>query len=420
MKISKLFLFIIAILVISAAGIFYFVDTHLGNVSFESVKASSENSVASKTIPASSSEAVNGKIPPTPEAPVTHIATPSVVKAVYISAWTAGSAVPRDRIISLIGDTELNAVVIDVKDSTGRISFDVNDPYLKSLGSEEQRIKDVRALTNMLHQKNIYIIGRISVFQDSFMTKKKPDWAIKKKSDGTVWKDHKGFSFMDPANKEVWKYTVDIAKEAYADGFDEINFDYVRYPSDGNLKDINYHIAKDRTRADNMKAFFAGLNAEVKKPENIPMSADLFGLTTTETNDMGIGQIIENALPYFDFIAPMVYPSHFATGWNGFKIPADKPYEVVNTTMKSAMARAKAIGLSVNKIRPWLQDFSIKDNGYYVKYTPDMVRAQMKATYDAGLPSWMLWDPNNKYTKSALLQEGAPSDIIRNNEKTQN
>jgi hypothetical protein len=350
--------------------------------------------------------------------PITHIATPSEVKAIYISAWTAGSAKQRDRIIALIDNTELNSIVIDVKDSTGYISFDPSDSYLKGFNSYQKRISDVRALTTMLHQKNIYIIGRISVFQDPFMTGKKPEWAITKKSDGAVWKDRKGLSFLDPANENVRKYVVALSKEAYAVGFDEINFDYIRYPSDGNIKDINYRLAKDTTRADNIKTFFEHLNTEVKTPDNIPTSADLFGLVTTDTtSDLGIGQVLENAMPYFDYIAPMVYPSHFASGWNSFKVPAQKPYETINVTMKKSVERAITAGFTANKIRPWLQDFSIKDNGYYVKYTPEMVRAQIKGANDAGISSWMLWDPANKYTASALLPPTAP--IENKEENTQ-
>lgn len=351
--------------------------------------------------------------------PVTHVSTPKIVKAIYASAWTMGSPVQRDRLIALIDKTELNSIVIDVKDSTGYISFEVNDPTLKAFGSYQKRIRDIRSLTNMLHKKNIYIIGRISTLQDSLMTVKDPSWALTKKSDGTVWKDHKGFSFMDPSNKDVLDYTTLIAKEAYSDGFDEINFDYIRYPSDGNIKDINYHIGEGKTRASNMRAFFEGLNKAVKDGDNIPTSADLFGLTATEKTDMGIGQVIEDAIPNFDFIAPMVYPSHFATGFGNYKIPADHPYEVVNTTMKSAVARAIAIGFTADKIRPWIQDFSIKDNGFYVKYTPEMVRAQMKGANDAAVTSWMIWDPSNKYTQSALtlLPESSEEEVVDQNKQ---
>ena len=334
------------------------------------------------------------------EIPVTHIQTPEHVRSIYLSSWTAGAKKYFDPLVKLVDDTELNAMVIDVKDSTGRIGFNVSDPELQKYGSSEKRIPDVRALTTLLHQKNIYIIGRVAVFQDPFMTKLKPEWSITRKSDGKVWKDRKGLSFLDPANIEVRKYIVAVALEAYKQGFDEINFDYIRYPSDGNMKDINYRLEAGKTRADNIEEFFKYLSFEVKKDQNIPISGDLFGLTTQTNDDMGIGQVWEKALPYFDYLAPMVYPSHYPPGQNGYKNPSLYPYEIVNTAMIGAVDKTKKVNQNIAKIRPWLQDFDLG-----AVYTKDMVKAQMKAVYDNGLNSWMLWDPTNKYTPTALELE---------------
>ncbi len=331
---------------------------------------------------------------------VTHIQTPSKVKAAYISAWVAGAPKYRDPVVKMIDETELNSIVIDVKDSTGRVSFDMPVPEIQKEGSIEKRIKNIRELTDMLHKKNIYIIGRVAVFQDPYMTKKHPEWSITKKSDGGVWKDRKGLSFLDPAKKEVQDYVVSVAKGAYEEGFDEINFDYIRYPSDGNMKDINYHLKTGETRSDNIEKFFKYLSTEVKKEKNIPMSADLFGLTTEATDDMGIGQVWEKALPYFDFLCPMVYPSHYPPGQMGFKNPADHPYEIINQAMLSAIAKTDKVAGDKNKIRPWLQDF---DMG--ATYTKELIQKEFKAVYDNGLNSWMLWDPANKYTPSALELE---------------
>ncbi|MFA6514833.1 MAG: putative glycoside hydrolase [Candidatus Paceibacterota bacterium] len=332
--------------------------------------------------------------------PVTHIATPEHVRALYMSGWVAGSKDFRDSLIKIIDQTELNSVVIDIKDSTGRLSFEINDPEIKKIGSAEGRIKNINELITLLHSKNIYIIGRISTFQDPYLTKLKPEWAIKRLSDGGVWKDRKGLSFLDPTNKNVHGYILSIAKNSYEIGFDELNFDYIRYPSDGNMKDINYNLATGKTRADNIETFFKYLSEELKKDENIPISGDLFGLTTEVNNDMGIGQVWEKALPYFDYLCPMVYPSHYPSNHAGYKNPALYPYEVVNRALLGAIAKTKAINQPVAKIRPWIQDF---DMG--ATYTKEMVKAQIKATYDNGLNSWLLWDPSNKYTPSALKLE---------------
>jgi hypothetical protein len=333
--------------------------------------------------------------------PVTHIKTPDKVRGIYLSSWVAGNSKYRDPLIKLIDDTELNAIVIDVKDSTGRISFPTGNKDLNATGSVENRIANIRSLTNLLHQKNIYIIARVAVFQDPYMTHAKPEWSITRKSDGKVWKDNKGLSFLDPANKEVWKYVVAIGQDAYDQGFDEINFDYIRYPSDGNLKDINYHIAQGTTRSDNIKEFFKYLSTNMKKDRNIPISGDLFGLTTEVNDDMGIGQVWEKAIPYFDFLAPMVYPSHYPSGTDGYKNPAEHPYEVIYKALSSAIKKTNGVaGQDIHKIRPWLQDFDLG-----ATYTKDMVKAQMKAVYDNKLDSWMLWDPRNKYTPGALELE---------------
>lgn len=329
--------------------------------------------------------------------PVTHIATPEKVKALYMSGWVAGSTDFRNSLVKIVDETELNAVVIDIKDSTGRISFSMDDENIKKIGSAENRIKNIREITNLLHSKNIYIIGRISVFQDPYLAKVKPEWAIKKVSDGGVWKDRKGLSFLDPTNVEVHKYLLSIALGSYAVGFDEINLDYIRYPSDGNMKDINYNLKEGETRSDNIEKFFKYFSIELKKDNNIPLSGDLFGLTTEAKDDMGIGQVWEKAIPYFDFLCPMIYPSHYPAGYAGYKNPAAYPYEVIDRALKGAVLKTETVGQNISKIRPWLQDF---DMG--ATYTKELVRAQIKASMDNGLSSWMLWDPSNRYTSSAL------------------
>jgi hypothetical protein len=398
----KKFLFVVALL--GGATIVYFVLPYIFTKKYsihdEVVTSKNPTEDEQSLLGASTNTANIASLAPGSDIVVTHIPTPNPLKAVYISAWVAGSNKLRDKIIEMIDTTEINAIVIDVKDSTGKISFPVSDPELAKFGSTEKRIRDIKNFVDILHKKNIYVIGRVSVFQDPYMTSHNPDWAITRKSDGKVWKDRKGLSFLDPAKEDVWKYIVSIGKEAYNQGFDEINLDYIRYPSDGNIKDINYHLAEGRKRADNIKSFFEYVSRELKSGNSLIVSGDLFGLTTVTTlptDDLGIGQVLENALPYLDYVAPMVYPSHYATGWGGFKNPAAHPYDVIKISMDNAVAKAKAINIPASKLRPWLQDF---DMG--AKYTKEMVRAQIKATYDAGLTSWMLWDPANTYTVSAL------------------
>ncbi|MDB4984560.1 MAG: hypothetical protein JWM20_739 [Patescibacteria group bacterium] len=366
--------------------------------------------VAQANAVAAAQAAIAAAAPQVPPPPViTHIATPPVVKALYMTSWIASSPKLRQHVVDMVNTTEANAIVLDIKDETGHPSFSIEDPIVANTKSPEKRIRDVVPFIQELHSKNVYVIGRIVVFKDGYLTKTEPTWTLAKKSDGTPWKDPKGSAYLDPANKLVWDYTVALAKDAYAVGFDEINFDYIRYPSDGKLSDLNYHLAQDQTRADVLDSFFKYLSTNVKKDANIPISADVFGQTTTENTDMGIGQILEHDLQYFDFVAPMIYPSHYAPGTYGLKDPGAQPYALIMAALKGAKtkidkfqadpnisAETKA-SVTYSKIRPWLQDFSIgRDH-----YTAEMVSAQMKATYDSGIQSWLMWDPSNKYTSAA-------------------
>lgn len=331
---------------------------------------------------------------------VTHVKTPESVKAVYMTSWVAGTGTMRERLLDLIDETEVNAVVIDIKDATGKVAFHINKEPFLSLGSTENRIPNIAELIQRLHEKGVYVIGRVAVFQDPFLIKQWPEEAVKTKSDpDRLWRDHKGIGWFDAGSQKVWDYVGDIAEASHDVGFDEINFDYVRFPSDGNMQDIYFPKSDGKSKPDTIESFFKYLDTRFHTEKN-PMiiSADLFGMTTTNNDDLNIGQVLERAAPYFDFIAPMVYPSHFPDTWHGFANPADHPYEVIKITMDSAVSKLKAIGQDPKKLRPWLQDFNLG-----ATYTADMVQAQIKATYDAGLNSWMMWDPKNIYTKKTFL-----------------
>lgn len=327
---------------------------------------------------------------------VAHVETPKQVKAIYMTSWVAGTPSLRQKLVNLIDTTEINSVVIDVKDYTGKVSFEIKDQELKKFGSEEIRVRDLREFLAELHKKNVYTIARIAVFQDAYMVKMRPAWAVGNLSGTAVWKDRKGISWIDPGTREYWKYIMMVAQESYNAGFDEINFDYIRYPSDGDMKDISYPWSKTDLRHEVMKSFFQYIHNTFAST-SVVTSADLFGMTTSSVDDMGIGQILEDALPYFDYIAPMVYPSHYPPAWNGYKNPSAHPYEVIKISMGDAIARAKLASTSPLKLRPWLQDFDLGAD-----YGPIEVRKQIQATYDLGLDSWMLWSASNKYTSGAL------------------
>ncbi len=357
-----------------------------------------------------------------PEIPqVTHLATPYPLKGIYMTSCVAATPTLRENLIKFIDETGLNAVVIDIKDFSGWISFMPEASQLKEAVSPRCLVSDMRELIEELHKKGIYVIGRVTVFQDPVLSNKRPDLAVKKASDGNVWKDFKGLSFTDPAAREVWDYHILISKEAYNLGFDELNYDYIRFPSDGPMKDISFPWSSSRNKAEVLEDFFEYLHFSMKETGAV-LSIDLFGMTTinqmtaaNKVDDLNIGQVWEIALPYFDYLAPMVYPSHYPEDFNGWPNPNSVPYEVVKFSLDKAVARTVAIttpiqtkgakvlatttppiytkeSYSADKVRPWLQSFNY--GGYY---GPEKIKAQIQATYDAGLNSWVFWDPANKY-----------------------
>ncbi len=391
----------------------------MGSISYSAFGADDAGSaMAATALDASTTRVASASSTP-PAFTVVHMPTPVPLKGIYMSSWAAGSKKFRDHLFDLVDTTEVNTVVIDVKDYTGHISFIVEDPELVKIGAAEKRIPDIREFIGRLHDKGVYVVARISVFQDSYLITVHPEWAVKTKS-GSVWQDYKGVKWLDAGAKPVWEYTARIGREAYAVGFDELNFDYIRFPSDGNLDDISYTWAEGRQRAEIVKDFYSYMHDQFSH-SSIPTSADLFGLTTSAEGDLGIGQILEYALDSFDYVAPMVYPSHFGAGFDGYAKPAQHPYEIIHSSMSDAIRKAQATTTlstllaqepiastspqlytkktyDIHKLRPWLQAFDLG-----AVYTPEMVRKQIQATYDVGLTSWMLWNAASVYDKGALL-----------------
>jgi len=355
---------------------------------------------------------------------VKHISPPEAVKAIYMTSWVATVPGWRSQLLEFVDQSEVNALVLDIKDYSGKISFITGDPVLASMNVEEDRIKDIKEFILAAHQKNIYVIGRITVFQDPMYAKLFPSQAVKSR-DGIVWRDRNGLNYIDPASTQFWNYIVRLAKASANLGFDEINFDYVRYPTDGNMANAVFPVSSPRflkmdaspnllvhnqvcsgntTRARRMTKkeavitdFFSHLHTQLAEI-NVPISADLFGMTMTSADDVNIGQYLESAAPYFDYICPMVYPSHYPRGFNGYSNPAEHPYDIVYFAMTHGVARLVAANQNPRKLRPWLQDFNLG-----AVYDAQKVRAQIKATYDSNLVGWQIWDPRNKYTRGAYL-----------------
>ncbi len=324
-----------------------------------------------------------------------HIATPKEIRALYMSSWMASSPALRKKILDRMLGTKINALVLDIKDYSGVIAFNIENPLIHALGTDSRRIADIDEFLAELHRRNIYVIGRITVFQDPLLAKKKSALAFKRKDNGQVWKDRKGIAFLNPHKKEVWRYMVTLARESYDRGFDEINFDYIRYPSDGNISNLDYDLG-GRTKIESMKDFYVFLDKELRQDRKIPISADFFGLAASHESVPGIGQKIADALPHFDAIAPMVYPSHYYAGTYNFKNPAEHPYEIVVREMRAARKVADRLGLPQSALRTWIQDFDLGAH-----YDLAKVRAQIDASIEAGVPSYMVWNPRNRYTYEA-------------------
>ncbi len=325
-----------------------------------------------------------------------------VVKGIHVTSWVTGDRRLLTNIINLIDETELNTIVIDLKEADGRIAYDADIPLAKATGAIERRIRNIDSIIEECKRHNIYKIARIVLFKDTYLAEKRPDLAIKNRKTGGIWRDYKGDAFTSPYMEEVQDYNIRLAEDAARRGFDEIQFDYVRFPSDGPLKDILYPEGHNEEKAIATITGFVERAKDRLSPYNVRLSVDVFGLTTLR-DDVGIGQNFRQLIDRVDYISPMVYPSHYYKGSYGYKNPNSAPYEIVRAALGDAIKKsvdgAQPEDTVKNKIRPWLQDFDLG----YPDYGPAEVRAQIKATRDHGINEWLLWNPGVRYTKEALL-----------------
>jgi hypothetical protein len=327
----------------------------------------------------------------------THLATPDSVRAIYLTGWSAGTPKRLTKALELFEDSVLNAVVIDIKDATGKLSYMPLDPALVATGAGTKRISNLKGVIDEFHKRGIYVIGRLTVFQDPLYATLYPSETFLDTRTGLPWTDNKGIKWLRPDSSMTREYASAIARDAYAQGFDEINLDYVRFPSDGPLQYLDLSgFAKNKS--DTMQDFFVAINEDL---EGIPLSADVFGLTMSANDDVGIGQKAVMIAPSVDALAPMVYPSHFWNGTYGIPVPAEEPYKVIYKSLSDGIKKLETAGIDKSKIRPWLQDFDLLG----VEYTAELVRAQIQAVYDLGIDSWMMWDPRNEYTEEVYKME---------------
>lgn len=332
------------------------------------------------------------------------------VKGIYLTGNSAGLESRFNNLINLINTTELNSMVIDVLDDYGEVSYKSSIQMVNEIGADKvPKIRDIHSVIDTLDKNNIYPIARIVTFKDSIAANARPDLALKTK-DGAVWKDYAKNSWLNPYNKDSWEYPISVAEEAADIGFKEIQFDYVRFPTDGDRSQIDYgQASQGKTMAQAISEFLSYAREKLHN-KGVVVSADIYGLVTTVKDDMGIGQHWEDVAASADVICPMVYPSHFAYGSYGIKYPDLEPYNTVYDSLSRGVQRIADMPADVSKakIRPWLQDFTaswLKPKGAYKEYTADDVKAQIKAAYDCGLKEWILWNPGNKYDGDAFIKQ---------------
>jgi hypothetical protein len=322
-------------------------------------------------------------------------------KALYLSFYGIGSAELRGAALNILATTELNALVIDVKGDRGRIPYRSSVALAGEVGAQKViTVGDMPALLARLHAQGIYLIARVVAFKDDPLARARPDWAVHDRN-GDIYIDREGLAWTDPFRREPREYVLDVAEEAARMGFDEIQFDYLRFPDQPGLV-----FAKPSTQA-NRVAAISGFLGEARSrlaPYNVFLAADVFGYVLWNRDDTSIGQRLEDLMSQVDYISPMLYPSCFFCGIPGYRDPVAVPHEIVELSLRNALKRT---GLSGLRFRPWLQAF--KDYAFDRRpFGGPEVRAQIDAADALGTDGWMLWNPRNVYSGDGLTKDGPP------------
>jgi len=316
--------------------------------------------------------------------------TPLQVKALYLTVYGVASQKLRTAALEAIAANGMNALVIDVKGDRGFIPFKVDIPLAEEIGAQKTiLIKDMPALMAGLKEKGLYLIARIVVFKDDLLAAAKPQWAVKARGGG-AFRDREKLRWVDPFRREVWDYNIAVAKAAAAMGFDEVQFDYVRFPDNrgaGFSKPAN-----EDSRTGAVTGFLEAAH-QALVPSNVMVAADIFGYVCWNTNDTDIGQKIDRAVQAVDVVSPMLYPSGYQFGIPNYRNPVKHPYEIVYLSLKRAQERTNA---EPRRFRPWLQAF--RDYAFRGgDFKEDRMRIQIQAADKFGSSGWMFWNPRNIY-----------------------
>jgi len=320
------------------------------------------------------------------------------IKALYLTFWGASNnSKTLKNILKIIDKTEVNAIVMDVKSEYGLTSFLTSFKQANSYGAQKQRTnRNITKFMKTMKSKNIYMIARIVTFKDELQASNNPDYAIKQ-ADGKIWRNSDNMAWVDPFDKRSHAYTISIAEEAAKIGFDEINFDYIRFPAKSSLVFSKENTQKNRIKA--IQTFLSSAQDRLRK-YGVFISVDTYGNICWVDGDSNIGQTISSLSKYADYLSPMLYPSGFAKGFFKFKYPSNHPYYVVYESIKNIENR-----IDTKRVRPWLQHFRdyAHDKKEYKKFE---INAQIRATKNSDSEGWMLWSPSSKYFEDYFSKKG--------------
>jgi hypothetical protein len=326
---------------------------------------------------------------------------PARMRAIYVNAWAFGGKRFHE-LVRLADRTEINTFVVDVKDDTGYLTYRSEVPTAIAIGANQQlRARDVRDRLRIMRERGIFPVARIVVAKDPLLAAKRPQWSVQHVNGG-LWRDRLDFAWVDAFNDSVWIYAAELAAEAVRLGFAEVQYDYVRFPDEPESRLASALFPGRRPGETKRQGVTRNLRLlrERTRDLDVPFTIDVFGLTTSARSDMGIGQYWEDLVTTADVVLPMVYPSHYMRGVYNLKHPNSQPYQVIRRAMQDALRRSAPLGETA-EIRPYLQAFTLGQP----RYTPELVREQIRAAEELGLESWVLWNPRSAYDPGIFRPE---------------
>src|SRR5881409_1247965 len=324
----------------------------------------------------------------------------SSIKGLYVNAWAFGSH-KLWQLVRLADETEINAFVVDVKDDTGCLLYPSAVPTAEQIGANKcVRAKDVKSRLDTLRAHGIYTIARFVVAKDPLLAERKPGWSVKDRNTGGLWRDRINIAWVDAYNDSVWIYSAQLAAEAVRLGFNEVQFDYVRFPDEPRerMATAIFPAHHGETQREAVRAHITLLRNRLR-PLGVPVTFDIFGLTASATGDLGIGQVWEDFINVADVVLPMVYPSHYYKGSYGLAWPNAEPYRIVHNALSEALERSRPLARAAT-IRPYLQAFTLGRRK--PRYTPHEIREQIRAAEELGINTWVLWNPRSVYQRDSL------------------